>query len=305
MKSLTIIYCTARQRPEFEWFLDSLTPQIKPGEVIDIIMVDYHAAFDSCKRLQSTCEPEFATVRFFGPIKCKPNVWQGQHRLTKKEWWAKSAYLNTGLCLAKTEWVAFLDDRCILTPTWLQSIREAMAGNYAVAGSYQKRTGMTVEDAFIKHGGIINGEDPRRRGNNVPVPAPGQWWFGCTGALPLEWALAVNGFDESCDSLGMEDVIFGRMLENGGFPIKYDERMMIIEDRTPEFYEAAVGRTDKGVSPNDKSHALLDRTNGKKQSTHHWNLREVRADILAGRSFVVPTEPATDWYDGKPLSEFP
>ena len=79
--------------------------------------------------------------------------------------------------------------------------------------------------------------------------------FGCTFALPLEWALQMNGFEEGCDGLSMEDVIFGLMLKNNGFRIDYDPQMRMIEDRTEGEISAGHGvgrrfeaRQDKGVS---------------------------------------------------------
>lgn len=300
MKSLTVCFVTARKEPKIEWFLRSLGNQISHWDSIKLAIVDYHAM------QRSIPLPPFHELKikdiWWGEV--KPNVWQGEHKITKKEWWATSAYRNTGLCLADTDYIAWVDDRSVLMPGWLRAVRDAMAGNYAVCGAYEKRTGMTVEDGFIKHGGIIIGEDPRRH-MKKPTPVPGNHWFGCTNACPVEWALQVNGYDESCDSLGLEDCIFGEMLERNGFPIKYDPRMKIVEDRSPEFYEAAVGRTDLGVSPNDKSHALLDRCRGKKQATHHWNLREIRERVLRGEPFPIPTEPTHDWFTGKPLTEFP
>lgn len=295
MKSLTICYITARPEPKLEWFLESLYPQIVAGDVIDLVVVDY------TKRNTVIKDGYFRNTKI---THVKPTVWQGEYRLTKKEWWATSAYRNTGLCLSNTEWIAWVDDRSVLMPTWLLAIRDAMAENYAVCGSYEKRTGMTVEGPAIKHGGIIVGEDPRRHITTVR-DVPGNHWFGCTNALPVEWALTVNGYDESCDSLGLEDCIFGEMLTLNGFPIKYDPKMKIVEDRTPQFYESNVGRTDKGVSPKDKSHGLLDRVKGKKSATHHWNLREIRERVLQGEPFPIPTEPTHDWWDGKPLAEFP
>lgn len=312
MKSLTICYVTARKNHQFQWFYDSLVQQTK-GDFsgIRVVMVDYHMDYRNPVESQEEmfcymdrCGVSGMNTVYRIRVLPKPNVWQGKHKLTKKEWWATSAYRNTGLCLADTDYIAWVDDRSVLMPGWLRAVRDAMAGNYAVCGAYEKRTGMTVEDGFIKHGGIIIGEDPRRH-MKKPTPVPGNHWFGCTNACPVEWALQVNGYDESCDSLGLEDCIFGEMLERNGFPIKYDPRMKIVEDRSPEFYEAAVGRTDLGVSPNDKSHALLDRCRGKKQATHHWNLREIRERVLRGEPFPIPTEPTHDWFTGKPLTEFP
>lgn len=307
MKSLTVAYVTSRKHPEAEWFLQSLASQVREGDAINVVVVDYHSGMRAGLMIQNGA---WGHVGASYPlplltVPCKPNVWQGPHRFTKSEWWAKSAYINTAICLCKTDWIAFVDDRSVLMPTWLQSVREAMDGNYAVAGSYEKRRDMTVENGSIQHGGTVIGTDPRKVSSHAPIRMTGGWWFGCTNALPLEWALEINGADECCDSLGMEDVVFGSMLAANGFPMKYDERMAIVEDRTPEFYEAAVGRTDLGVSPNDKSHGILSRTAGKKRATHHWNLREVRDLVQRGEPFPIPTEPTHDWWDGRPLSEFP
>lgn len=299
--SLTICYTTSRKTPMFRWFVDSLKNQLQSRDGLSIIVVDFHAreGRHEEKLLLSDLGVDWTWTA------CKPCVWQGDYKLTKDEWWAKSAYLNTAICLCETDWIAFVDDRSVLLPGWLDSVKEAMAGNYAVCGAYEKRHNMTVENGVIRHGGTITGVDPRTRGDARAAKAPGQWWFGCNNAMPLEWALRINGYDESCDSLGMEDVLFGQMMELSGFPIKYDGRMKIVEDRTPDQSESFVKRTDKGISPNDKSHALLKRVAGKKEATHHWNFRELRKWGLRDVNFPIPTEPTTDWYDGKPLSEFP
>ena len=136
------------------------------------------------------------------------------------------------------------------------------------------------------------------------MPAHGQWFFGCTSAAPLEWALAINGYEERMDGLSFEDVIFGLMLTNAGYPLRYDPRMKIIEDRTPAELGTPPRRTDKGISPNDKSHAALQQFGSLKRAGHQWDLRAVRAKVLAGEPFPIPTGPTTDWYDGQPLAEF-
>lgn len=293
---LTIGYCTAREHPEIGWFLDSLCHQIDKDDKIKVIVVDY---FKETRPLMAGLNCPIDVYH----VLPKPNVWQGKHRLTKKEWWAKSAYINTAICLCETDWIAFCDDRSVLLPGWLNAIKRAERGQYAVAGSYEKRKGMTVENGFIKHGGIVIGEDPRKWKSTTPIP--GSHWFGCTNALPLEWALRINGADESCDSLGMEDVVFGQMLGKAGCSIQFDPQMKIVEDRSEATYEAAVGRTDKGISPKDKSHGILTRIHDRDKATHHWNLRDVRKVVMAGQGFPIPTEPTHDWWDNKPLVEFP
>jgi hypothetical protein len=308
MKSLTIAYTTARSEPMMEWFRDSLKNQLsnEESERVDIITVDLLAG-------EKTRWDKINPVRMCSVTHCepKPNVWQGAHRITKSQWWAKSNALNTAICLAKGEWFATIDDRSVLMPGWLSAIKRAMRGEYAVCGSYEKRSGMTVENGAITNPGTLIGEDPRKKqvksslwkivGDNY---SGGGKWFGCTNALPLEWALQVNGYDESCDGMRYEDTVFGGMLAENKCPVKYDPAMAIVEDRTPGF-DVTVKSMDKGVSPKDKSHALLKRVQGKKQATHHWNLRESRERVLRGEPFPVPDQPTTDWFDGMRLEDFP
>jgi hypothetical protein len=301
MKSLTVVMITARPEPEYNWWVDSLSRQ---WDFPKLIVVDAltQRGIQNWKHVNLT------------KVSPKPSVWQGIHRLTKQDWWATANARNTGICLCDTEWIGFVDDRLVLMPAWLHAVKDAMEGNYVVCGPYEKRTGMTVEGGVIKHGGIVTGEDTRLKYVNEhwtdprhhltnPYQCPGEWTYTASLALPLEWALAVNGFDETSDGSSGEDYIFGLMLQNNGFPIKYDTRMMVVEDRTPEKLGTPMIRRDKGVSPNDKSHALLNKLRGLKRSIHPWDIRAIRNEALKGKPFPIPTGPTVDWYDGQPLSE--
>lgn len=299
--TLTICYYTSRTHPEIQWFFDSLKRQQKPDDDVRIVIVDAFADNDERRvQFRSLAHQEIIHVL------PKPNVWQGTHRLTKEDWWAISNARNTGICYAPDGWISWVDDRSVLVETWFKAVREAMLGGYAVAGSYEKRHGMVVKDGQIVEHGSVTGKDPRFGNVRRPVVAPGTYWYGGTSSLPVEWALAVNGVDETCDSLGLEDNIFGLMLYNNGYPIMYDKRMKVIEDRTPGHAQESsmFKRTDKGVSPNDKSHALLHKLEGLKRAIHPLDLREIRRKNLAGEPFPIPTEPSMDWYDQQPLSEF-
>jgi len=301
MKSLTVAYITSRFNPKLEWFLDSLKNQLKAGESVEVIIVD---SFPDCHTHDHQI-PNISKIQ----VQPKPTVWQGEYRLTKDNWWAKSNALNTAICLCKTEWISFLDDRCVLLDGWLERIKSAMAGNYAVCGSYEKRINMTVENGVIQNGGIITGKDCRDMGVTQPIPCGGEWLFGCNFALPLEWALNVNGFEELLDGLSSEDTQFGAMLSNNGYPLKFDVKMKIIEDRTSSEIGAAMKRTSKerwGNDEQDKGHEAIRRFHGNKQAQHGFNIRELRAKVLAGEPFPIPdkTKEHRDWFDGMLIKDF-
>ena len=192
-------------------------------------------------------------------------------------------------------------------PTWMEAVRRAMVGEYAVCGSYEKRSGMTVENGVIVNAGIVTGKDNRDSGSQDVRQANGGYWYGCTTALPLEWALNVNGYEELLDGMSFEDIPFGMMLNNNGYPIRYDPTMKLIEDRTPGELGPVMRREDKGVSPNDKSHAALKRFGVAKSADNFgWNLRDIRARLERGAGFPVPDPEFIwrDWYDGQLIREF-
>lgn len=322
-------YITARPEPRFEWFFDSLSLNARREEISQIIVVDFFAqecdgqtAEKVSQRIEHvmTCAKHFHKITRVVPP--KPNVWQGKHRLTPRNWWAASNARNSALCLCKNDFIAYLDDRCVLAPTWLDAVLEAREKQYAVCGVYEKRSKLMVLNGRIVDEGELLASDVRMKGVTDPQrrrPCPGEWVFGCTFALPTEWMLNVNGFSELSDSASMEDVIFGKMLENNGYPIYHDGRMKMIEDRTIEECDSAgldraefknpahnMKRSSKEKHPNDvndKLHTLL-RTEAKlKRSTHQWDLRVVRNSVLAGNSFPVPTTPTHDWHDQQALKD--
>lgn len=311
MKTLTVAFITARSSPKLDWFLDSFKNQTTE-QIAALIVVDNQLS--AKETLSYKCD-SFIQKTHTRP---KPTVWQGEHRLTKEDWWATSNARNTAICLCQTDWIAFLDDRCVLLPGYLDGIKAAMKGNYAVCGAYEKRHSMTVENGAIvnpgiteqiKRNSVVTGIDSRERELAekkiaTPYPCSGGWYFGCNFALPLEWALQVGGVPEVADSLGMEDVLFGLLLENNKFPIKYDPRMKIIEDRTPAESGPVMRRVDKGKSPHDKSHALLAMFTNATSSLNIFNIRALRNSVLRGEPFPIPSKPTLDWWDKQPISEF-
>lgn len=299
---LTVCYITSREKPQIRWFFDSLMRQHRSSKIehVYIIVIDLFA--------------HTRQWRFDGRVlhvTPKPNPWQGDFRITERDWWAVANARNTALCYCRTPWIAFVDDRSVLGPQWLEGVHAAVQGNYAACGPYEK-----VHNLKVEHGNVVSFDETDGKDNRLkyvrehyaqhahlknPYEAPGEWWYGCSNVVPLEWALEVNGWDEHCDGLSGEDYIFGTMLKNRGRPLKYDTRMMLIEDRTPDQCGPTMARTDKGVSPKDKSHWLLNLLKGRTEAQHPWNIRKMREAVLSGKGFPDTLWPRVDPYDGEPL----
>ena len=295
---LSIGYLTSRTRHHIEWMIDSLFRQKQPDDEIEVILIDGIS--------EHSFNADFTRYRH---VIAKPNVWGGKHRLTKDNWWSKSNSANTFLCLAKHPFIAFLDDRCVLMPGWLNSVKEAIAGNYIMAGAYAKRHNLVVENGGITDFGTLQAEDARVKSTRgQPIPCPGEWLFGCNLAMPLEWLLDVNGYPEKADGMSFEDCLLGLVLQNNKFPMKFDPRAMMIEDRTPDQLGATMKRTAKEKHPhdvNDKAHTLLRWARTAKRCENPFEIRELREKIQKGESFPIPNDSeAKDWFDGQLVRDF-
>jgi hypothetical protein len=303
MKTFSIVFVTARDNPKFGW-MASVANEIKRR-------LNYSPPIIVVSR------NPIAGVPTHQP---KPTIWQGEHRVTKENWWAISNARNTGICLCQTEYICFFDDRCVVAPGYVDALTDAMEGGYAMAGAYQKRINMKAVAASIVNEGQLIGEDSRVEHmvkNNLvnPLPIGADWFFGANCAMPLEWALQVNGYPEIADGVGFEDVLFGLLLFNNGLPMKFDRRALVIQDRTPgqigpTYIRRDKGR-DKGNKEEEKAYKLLRMFQNKacKTAKHvpGWdiNLRQIRAEVLAGKPFPAP--PAVefkDFYDNQPIREF-
>lgn len=298
---LTIAYITSRDEPMFQWFFDSLHNQLEPQDKIKVIIVDLFAD----KRNKEAFETYGIPVQWVEP---KPSIWQGKSRVTKEDWWAASNSRNTAICLCDTEWIAFSDDRCVLLPSWLAAVKKAMVENYIVVGSYEKRSKMSVEHGFIKGFEKLIGRDPRLdQAPNGKRNCAHSWFFTCAAAMPLEVALQINGFEEGCDGLSMEDSIFGLMLRNAGQTITYDPNMRMIEDRTEGECGPVMLRSSKENHPNDKDdkgHAALSRFGSRKRTEFTPDLRLLGEDFKLGRLWQSDLKRTpTDWFDGQQISE--
>lgn len=305
MNPLTIAYVTNRKNPRIEWFFDSLAKQLKdPANAIlepQVVVVSFHADLELPKKLPV---PAYR-FRFLTP---KPNVWNGPHRLTQANWFAAANSRNTALCVADSPWIAYVDDLSVLRPGWLDAVRMAIAAGVITFGSYKKVKRLQVEDGLVKScEEFKEGVDSRwHHGSDVPVPASGSWLFGCSLVAPVDALLAVNGWDENCDGLGGEDYCLGIRLQNHGFSFRYDRSMCTFESEEAHFEEPPFRKTDKGVSPLDKSHAALKMAKESAWAPNYFGeggIRALREHVLGGKPFPVQQIPDRDWYDGQLLSE--
>lgn len=301
----TLCYFTGRREPRLEWFIEAVLAQAKEGDDLEVIVID--ALFDQRSEVDARVAEVIGRSQRAGvllnirTVAPKPTVWQGPHRITDRDWWAASSGRNTGIVLASCDYIAFIDDRCRPGPAWLDTVRRGYTWRESViAGSYDKLDGpMDARTKVVDHRRVASPHGTTNCG--------GGWLYGCTFCLPLEWALEVNGFEEGCDSLTGEDYIFGRMLHNAGRRIDFDPKLYVMLDRDPgdSSMKGKYACTDKGKSPNDKSHAALERFGSRSRTELTPDLRDLRDKLAAGEPWPVPDPGAEhlDWYDGQPIRE--
>lgn len=269
----------------------------------------------------------------------KPTVWQGPHRLTSKNYFAAANARNTALCYAEDGYLVTVDDLSVLVPGWLEAVRQAMENNWVACGGYSKVKGLGVhegeivnfdgmtrekfdnefeEDKCLQRRIIEMATDGYGAGVDVryghiasydPVKCDGGWAYGCSFGAPVEALLAVNGWDEDCDSMGGEDYTCGVMLHRAGNHLRFLPKMMTLEAEELHHSDRPFLRFIKGIpGPRDSSQSRLGLlTLGVLKKARNYtgvkDLRELRESVLSGSNFPVVNEPKIHWYDQQELSE--
>lgn len=321
-KFLTIAYMTNRRDCRIEWFFDSLWLQWKENKIpIRLVAIDFWADRPSRKEEFAFKADAFVKegVEFIH-VTPKPTVWQGQYRITSRDYFAAANARNTAICLAPDGYLAYVDDLSVLLPAWLSRVQKAMDGGYVALGTYEKVRALKVEEGeIIAHESTPHGQDSRivysrkqyAHQTVLPelIPCSGSWFFGCSIAAPLQSFLTINGWDENCDSCGAEDYPCGYMIERAGYKLYLDPAMKTLESEELHFIEQPFLRIDK---PNikgqrDGSNAYLKMLlGGIKRAPNYFpegGIVAERERVLAGEPFTITQIPQHDWRDGQPLTD--
>lgn len=283
---ITIGYITAREYPQIDWLISALDDQAKKHDEIELIVVD---AFGRPTNLLGY--RPISAIKKLVETRPKPTIWQGPHRITGHDFFANANARNTALVLCSTDYICFVDDRCKPDRKWLDEVRHAE----------KKREAVICGPCDRHEDWGISVDHRRQEAPKGRKGCSGGWCYGGNHALPLEWALDVNGFEEGCDPVGLEDCAFGHMLENAGRRIDFVTALSLQLDRQGLAHPFAFPRQDKGEAPANKSHALQERFYRRTRTEFTPDLRQLRDQHARGEPFPIPSSDYRDWYDGAPV----
>jgi hypothetical protein len=283
---ITIVYITAREEPHLEWLCDGIEQQARSGDKIELIVVDALG-----RPVDAIGYRPIKAIMKLVQTAPKPTIWQGPYRITAHDFFANANARNTAIVLCSTDYICFVDDRCRLDPKWLDEVR---------CGE-KKRDAVICGpcDKYEDRGHVV--DHRRQEAPKGRKGCSGGWCYGGNCALPLKWVLDVNGFEEGCDPVGLEDCAFGHMLENAGHRIDFVGELSIQQDRRGFVHPLGFPRQDKGPSPNDKSHAIQTRFYSRTRTEFTPDLRQLREQHTRGEAFPFPSSDYLDWYDGSPV----
>lgn len=347
MPQVTICYVTNRTTPHWDWAVDALCNQadFDLRRHLQLVVIDGKLWADGVNRSTSESTIAFADPQFHNPerrfelelvvnnrietlhIPPLPNVYNGNFRLTPKDWFSASNSRNTGFIAARHGYVAFIDDLSVPGPIWLAQVLHAAHHGYTVAGMYAKSKKMIVRNgAVVEFEDFPEGRDSRwEGGSDGGIVDWGGSLYGCSFGIPLELALTIDGFELATSGAGGEDFDAGIRIRRSGAVIKLNrnmfsreseedhwqqplkdaaarERKLVIKENLPSGYDAYELANHEERYYSD--HVLLNRVTNEARITPiiPSNLRAIRQMYLATGRVPIPTEPHLDWRDNSALS---
>lgn len=324
MPEVSVVHITHRRNPRFEWFVEAFARQVGDADV-EVIFVDGLHSWERSNELDDLIRGRFA----WRHVRTKPTPWNGPHRLTQHDYFAPANARNTGIVYARSPYVVFVDDCALPMPDWWDEARAAARHGYVVAGAYEKREKMSVENGALVSGGLaVEGRDvadyrwDNHGDSEALVQVDGGNLYGCSFGAPRALLVEVNGMDELCDPVGWSDCQLGYRLERAGATIFYSRRMLTVETMDqyreapallklrrslePDAYMqrlAELGLTEH-VGPEWTDYGMIvDLVHGLRMTRslgNSYDLATLREEHLPG---TVAGFEQRYWFDGTPLAE--
>lgn len=303
------MYISSRPMPMFNWYAESLAYQLgDSGLNPQVIFVDMKLWRENPEERKADilkqAEGLQGKISEFVHVPPKPHSWQGPNRKTSLDWFSAANARNTGLCLAKGDYIVYCDDLSVLMPRWLDQVRHAMENKYVVMGAYKKVKNLVVEQghviSFEEHPGGVDSRWAHGSDSGITKLAASAL-FGCSVGMRTEHLLQVSGWDEMCSGIGMEDVELGQRLHNNGCEVFYNRNMLTYESE--ELHSQPGGEhlprrafpTPEGITADWWVSSRITMPGRLQPTGNEHDMRQVREKMLAGGEWPLPKRDFPIW----------
>lgn len=324
---LTVCYVTARRDNHVRWFFDSLHRELGARyDDTDVVVVDFWAEAqrpgEGWNAREADARRAAYPPRFRGPaaklrvVPPAPNVWQGPFRRTRENFYAKSNALNTAVLHARGDHLLFLDDLGVLAPGFFGPVREARRYPRRISCfAFDKHDAMEVSDGRILRSRPRQPrpQDDRLAAGSRPRRIAGPAAYGGALVVPMDVALAIDGWPQDCDGMRSQDSAFGLVAANAGFEVFYDPRAMVVEGADRHSDASVVMRGASAATIGGKAGGktrkavFLERCKGLRRFANYYGpggLRARRKEVLQGGPVPRILEPRVDWFSRVPLEKY-
>lgn len=325
LPAVTIGTITLRPNPQFQAMANGIACNLqRMSAPFEWIVVDGMLWYDESARrdaLRRAVNDRFSFRHVFP----KPTVWQGPHRLTKRDYFDMCSARNTVFIHAEHPYVIFLDDCTVPAPEWLQDYAQG-SPSQTTAGTYVSVHSLKQDEngAVVDFDPVQDFQDHRLLDQPQGGPCQGGWMYSGNLGVPLDVALAVNGYDEEYSGQGScGDCDFGIRVRRFGSVTMWNPNSVtyqIMATHTPIL--AHHGNCDPYETNAEAAPQKMRVAFGHRQRANVWLLEklskepervlplgnpfiltELRALVGRGELLPVPKTPIIDWRDGQLLQD--